>query len=792
MISAERLRQLLQKVQDATQQRDRALEKLDEMTTGSASSDAAERAADYVTESFQPQLTSVAEQAAIMAAQVQAAGRGAETSHKKVAAMDARLAQVRSALEVVQAVVKQRQSVTKISAAISNQDFEVAADYIVQYDSVKRLLSGFPADRIVNRGARDDASDDGASSDHSSAGQTSSLSFGDESNPHLAPDETIESGRGQLKAAILSELDAACRAKLEPSVIRFATMLARIGYSDEGCAKFTDFIVGTIKSDLKHFVTEALGDVSSGKTTHLVACVGVLDRIAAAMEKHKPFMDATFPKHSSDLVLALHSEATLHGVDVLKDFLSTRRGIVNRSSKKGVAKETERDLSKVDPRSLDQTLEDIAHLLTCCHQYLQYVATCVTGNLDASNKLLVKQMEARVHDSPLLREVGNLMNIYVPVQSDYLRAAFKLIVSQCEEAIVKHLQPLRSALEQNSSSQGTFTEALMGAVWGGAPSPTHTAAAAVNTVPMDYAIGSKRLSMLLNELEVTLVDDFFHLLLIAVRRAAGTRDVTIASATVNSVTTVLAELLLPELQARLSTADRDDKAASVAAMVEKRLRALWLRAAHYAVEYTSKLAIDFEHAAAANFAGTDLFRLAEQKHDFVTTANAMRAATDALAESVGHSMSVPFLRTAVPLLDTTSFVLKSEAAYVNAGLSDTWVSSSKPYLAAELEHLGGSFPDTLRDAVVVHIAASIAEAVENSITKKPYDPFGALQLDRDLRELRNFIGHLSDAPIREQFARVQAIAAALVADSVEDAVAESKGRLDEATVKNIFKLKLDN
>jgi hypothetical protein len=492
MISPEHLQKLLQRVHTATQKRDASLNSLNDMSAGTLSSnDAAERAAEFVTDAFHVHVVAVAEQAAAMATEVQAAGRGAETSHRKVRAMDDRLSNVRDALKVVQAVVQQRASVSKVSVAVENGEYETAVNCIVQYDSVSNILSGFPDVAKSGRATANNGSDDDSAAS-GSGGQISSLSFGDDAPDSLSSADTIKHARNQLRVALNSEVDAACKAKLEPSVCRFATMLAQLGYVDEGCGKFTSFVVDGVKADLQSFVDLTLRDVAAGKTTHLIACVSVLDRIAAAMEKHKPFMDKTFPGRSHNFVLALHSEATHYGVDVLKDFLSSRRGVVGKVQ---AQKRFEGSaVTSVDPRSLDQTLEDIAHLLTCCHQYLSYVSHCITAHLDpAHDKAELNRLRSKIQDSALLKEVSGLMNVYVPVQADYLQAAFRVVAAQCDEGIAQHLKPLRPALE-TSAAPGNFTEAIMGTIWGSGNAGAASAQSAGSSgkLTQDLAPGTKR------------------------------------------------------------------------------------------------------------------------------------------------------------------------------------------------------------------------------------------------------------------------------------------------------------
>jgi hypothetical protein len=626
MISPEHLQQLLQRVHSATQKRDASLNSLNDMSAGTLSSnDAAERAAEFVTDAFHVHVVAVAEQAAAMATEVQAAGRGAETSHRKVRAMDDRLSNVRDALKVVQAVVQQRASVSKVSVAVENGEYETAVNCIVQYDSVSNILSGFPDVAKSGRATAHNGSDDDSAAS-GSGGQISSLSFGDDAPDSLSSADTIKHARNQLRVALNNEVDAACKAKLEPSVCRFATMLAQLGYVDEGCGKFTNFVVDGVKADLQSFVDLTLRDVAAGKTTHLIACVSVLDRIAAAVEKHKPFMDKTFPGRSHNFVLALHSEATHYGVDVLKDFLSSRRGVVGKVQ---AQKRFEGSaVTSVDPRSLDQTLEDIAHLLTCCHQYLTYVSHCITAHLDpAHEKAELNRLRSKIQDSALLKEVSGLMNVYVPVQADYLQAAFRVVAAQCDEGIAQHLKPLRPALE-TSAAPGNFTEAIMGTIWGSGNAGAASAQSAGSSgkLTQDLAPGTKRFKMILAELDVTLVDDLFHVLLVAIRRAVGTRDVTIASATVNAINQVLTDQLVPELRRRLATNATlaDNSLSPVASIVEARLKALWLQAAYNAAEYTGKLSVDFDQVAAANIICADLVRHTEQKHDFSASAARLR------------------------------------------------------------------------------------------------------------------------------------------------------------------------
>jgi len=518
------------------------------------------------------------------------------------------------------------------------------------------------------------------------------------------------------------------------------------------------------------------------------------------MEKHKSFMDDTFPGRSDSLILALHTEATHHGVDVLRDFLATRRGVVGdrgggkRGPKKRDGSAAPSAASSVDPRSLDQTLEDISHLLTCCHQYLNYVAECVTAPLDAKkdhDRILA--VRAKIQNSPLLKEVSGLMNIYVPVQAEYLHAAFQVIVTQCDEHLASQLTPLRGALD-SAASGGGFTESILTSFWGGAGGGGGAPAASPTTdasgVPPEYAPGTKRFDGLLRDLDVTLVEDLFHVLLIAIRRAAGTRDITIASATVNSVNAVLLEELLPELKRRLVVDTETEKADNmVSAAVRKALRLKWLRAAHNAVEYTAKLALDCEHVAAANFSGKDMFRLSEQKHDFTQTATTMREAVTSKARDVADAMATNVLAVGRTIFESANHVLQTEAAYVNAGLADTWVTAMKPTLEAEIVPLAFPFPEQVRDTIVTSICGSITDWLAQTIPHKRYDGFGALQLDREIRELRNMFANETETPIRDYFKKVLTMAAVLMADSAQDAASEAKGVLDDAP--RLFEQRVD-
>ncbi|GET85792.1 hypothetical protein, conserved [Leishmania tarentolae] len=506
-------------------------------------------------------------------------------------------------------------------------------------------------------------------------------------------------------------------------------------------------------------------------------------------------------------------------------------------------------------RRADQILEEISHMVSCGHIYLTFVerkqrvyekrikstgASVAESNKDESTSTAPPGEVSvgnsadnlwRTSDNALLNSMQDILSVYVPLQTTYFTIAY-------DQAVDLQLRAIRDAAKEAATAaaragSGDASRAAAGARHGNAPAALVSASSAATfmsglqslyTVAASSAdeliasigvsggsastVGGGASSLASEELasfwyfthngHVTLPDDIFFVLRMAIHRAMNTKSAQICSATVMSAMDVVQLRLLPEIESHtvIAGAGSNTKASNAAcspsaAGGRRRAGAAphggfltpdelhWTGAAQQTATYLQRMADELQQLGETTFSATphDVTRFRELAGNMRTLGKTLQdklipAWLDAFADVCCDSVLLPHMER----FAAVSYEME-EAVYYHYELNDVWVQACLVDLGAGLQYLQQHLSDAkLFDALLTAMARRVAKGASGVLLRKRISLFGALQVDKDVRALRSFFAERAQrdlTPIRDAFAALSLMVTLLLSDKPTDALEEA-------------------
>lgn len=849
----ERVDRLLQQVLKQTERRDHLL---DEVATLVQDHHALQPTLTEIHDVRYQLVPTYVENSAALAHTVESSAALAERSSKKVKRLDALLRRVQRVKSMAESMVAMEHDVAEVPQALERKDLERTVALLKSYEEARQVLSGGKASpaRQTSHGSA------------SGEGEESATKEGTSPSPSPAEPkhDLIVRARAQCRQELLHMAEAAMDANDKLTIMKATRLLSELGFTDEGCRVYCDWICKHTIAALKKMVDrelEKMEDPTQAAMSHLALVSQALDTVVATFEAEEDFAYETFGSQGPLLLLSeLHTRSTAQCVPVLRDFMQRRSDVLQTvqqhevkrgdgssgraSSKPGgpgsggaqtggggggggressppsAAAAASAGVIAADARRADQMLEELSHLVSCCHLYLDFAESkqkeyrpggprrtsaaaasnaassaaggsrLLTGSSVVSEQTTSTTSGADhlwdAQDNALLRTVQELFSIYIPLQNSYFNVAF-------EQALQLQLTAVNAAASRHGGSGGgagasaspdgpgsprAHGRASPGAAGppasptsggvGGLPisSPAALMAGLTNlyTAALSGELAaSDPTEEAYSHVTMTLHDDVFFFLRIAVHRAVNTKSAQITSSVVMSALDVIQGKLQYQLEKR-ATLRRDD------VVLPSVLR--WASTTHQTVDYTKKLADELRQLAAAHFQGKDAVRFKEQAQDFDQAAKELHAF---LQQCLGRYAQVCF--NCVMPSHTERFANVSynitEDVFYHYELNDPWVHACLVDWANTLDYIQGYLDPVSFDQFLLAATTRVLRTTTELLSKKKINAFGALQVDKDVRALRVFFtGRANEISLREVFAPLVLTATLLLSDTPRDALEE--------------------
>ncbi|KAI5685335.1 COG4 transport protein [Leishmania braziliensis] len=499
-------------------------------------------------------------------------------------------------------------------------------------------------------------------------------------------------------------------------------------------------------------------------------------------------------------------------------------------------------------RRADQILEEISHMVSCGYIYLSFVerkqteyekrmksagAAIATESNKAESTSAATAGEVvvgstadnlwRTSDNALLNSMQEILAFYVPLQNTYFTIAY-------DQAVDLQLRAIRDATKEAAAATaraggGTF-HAEAGAGHTNAPAAAvfaPSAATFMSGLQNLYSVAASSADELITSVggggggaaagaseelaslwyfthngQVTLPDDVFFVLRLAIHRAMNTKSAQICSAAVMSAMDVVQLRLLPEIESHMvivSTGSHGGASSatsnSSAAGGRRQAGAAphggfltpeelhWAGAAERTATYLCRMGDELQQLCEATFSATPhnvtRFReLAGNMRELGTTLQDKQIHDwlDTFADVCCDSVLPPHMER----FAAVSYDMKEEV-YYHYELNDVWVQACLVDLDAGLQYLHQHLAGTkLFDVLLTAIARRAATGTSRVLLRKRFSLFGALQVDKDVRALRSFfVAHAQNdlTPLRDAFSVLSLMATLLLSDKPTDALEEA-------------------
>jgi len=197
----------------------------------------------------------------------------------------------------------------------------------------------------------------------------------------------------------------------------------------------------------------------------------------------------------------------------------------------------------------------------------------------------------------------------------------------------------------------------------------------------------------------------------------------------------------------------------------------WLCAAETIQTYTKKLSEELQQLAVSHFHHPEaLVRFSEQRHDVDLVAKLVEERVREWTTRTAHIVSQNWMQRVSDRFLTTSYAI-DEKQFYQFDLADPWALAATQGWGHSLDFIDHHMTHaSTRDRLVYEICVKIVKAIEDLVfAKKQYSGFGALQLDKDVRVLRQFFTERTEHPVREVFSRISAIVTLLLIDRPAEA-----------------------
>eukprot|EP01059_Diplonema_ambulator_P004323 TRINITY_DN14021_c0_g1_i1.p1 TRINITY_DN14021_c0_g1~~TRINITY_DN14021_c0_g1_i1.p1 ORF type:complete len:774 (+),score=147.86 TRINITY_DN14021_c0_g1_i1:56-2377(+) len=709
---------LLQEIERVTREQDQIWREVGEILTDE---DDVGLQVELIRDTKRHQLYGAKDKAAMLAKAIAESAKVAKQSSWRVKGIDQLKAKVNTTLELAKGISKQGSALEGITSALSRCDYEEAAEYISEYYQVEEQLRDVAALEDESD-EQDDAIVDKTDSEDGDI-------VGVKKSGTRATAQLLHKKRDEVRDAIRKEFNQAAAAQDRDGVIRFSKLYGKVGLKQEGMEQYARWLQHGCGAQLSIHVETSLDAIESGskQASHLNLVSELLDHIVSTIEAEDEHVGEFFgPEGVSAMVSALHQECTKHSVNVLNSFLSKRnlhpsRSVTPQVTPTSASRQSPKPGS--DAKTMDQTLEELSHLSHFCFLYFEFL----------------RKRGAKAEPSALFDKLQELLGCYIPLQKEYLQDAFEKALDVLVEANKQSEKPTPAVKMPSITSQSPnrFTDAK------------------------SWILGLSQEDDVYDiESVTTFVDDVFFILRTSVERVIHTRSAPIICSIVNIVNDQLRESLLTTVREKL-TIKRD-------ASVTKRTLA-WMNAADTCRSYCLKLKDVFLAHCTRHF---------ESNPDAMETYQAVGlelAATssafeETLASTIGKTRAVitkQLYEKGLKAFDEMNYVI-GEEKLIHYEISDAWVRAA----IAQWDEILTPYSEVLSidnmNNLIAEVVSSVVKTMESMLLKKEYDVCGGLQLDRDVRAVKQYFSGKSEKPIREKFTRLTHIAALLIIDKLSE------------------------
>eukprot|EP00796_Vickermania_ingenoplastis_P008469 gene8469-5945_t len=658
------------------------------------------------------------------------------------------LARVGAAQRIAGSLLRMDVSTREIQGAVTAGDVERTVELITAYDAAKASALGGSADAVETR-----------------------------LGPSLSSDGVVRDARAKCSSA-LRERAAEAKAKNDKEGLIWATrLMQQLNDGAAAAAIYSDWVCETSLAPARQHVAAELAkmDTPQAAQSHLVLVSQLLDAVAATYESEGEFVRHTFGESNARALLQrLHEEATRECVPVLHDFIRRRNDVASLLEASLRRRETDKNnLTSPPPsdsssamaalasvaRRADQVLEEISHIASCTHVYFTFVQRQLEGEGEgqepskASNDSVDHLWASQ--ESQLLVSVQEALSLYCPIQQSYLRVAFAQ-ATRLQESSVEEKESLSAAAADPKSRVDASSESAL--------------LQRVNTSNADVA-ASERDRLARRERAyyqypgiITLPDDVFYVLRMAVHRAFHTKSTQVISAALMCISDALRDTLITELANRVGLGRRSSVPPSV-------LR--WVAAAHKSVSYTRKLSEELLRLAVANYCGTVLERLKEQASDIDACAKELESRVNTWLEQCAVVLFRDASSGHLEKLADMDYKLSEDTLYFYE-LNDPWAHGFIQTFGEVAEDVKRVLDAATFDQLLLHLGRITVKSLRQQLSKKTFNAFGALQIDKDIRAICYLLTNLAEeVSLRQVCGPLTLTASLLLVDRPRDALDEA-------------------
>ncbi|KFD71309.1 hypothetical protein M514_03559 [Trichuris suis] len=641
----------------------------------------------------------------------------------KVRDMDVAKTRVIECLQFVEDILDLRTCTEGVRIAMANEDYEQAASH------VHRFLT-------LDRNVLDASSYVGSM--NAQSGPTSETSV-----------EAMKKAEKELKQIVVDKFDEAVQRDDVASIQRFFKLFPQLEQQDIGISKFGAYLKQKIASTgEQNFRVAASGgnDASRANVLFADALTLLLEGVARIFEVQQPIVEAYY---GVDKVLVfwsiLQEQCNIEASRIFDCFMEKRQvksKCLNLGGSGGQSLKASGQLEKVDPLDLDVLLTEMTLLQMRVDMYMRFLNRRIGGSIttlpEYTQERKAKKQDMLLHfgiqlrTCDLSRKVQELLGLYISLEEYYMR-----------ESIQKALK-----LEYRDE------DALCSSI----------------------------------------VDDVFFIIRKCIRRALSSSNVDCVGAMLNHACSLLEKCYLTELKGRLkpanliygSLADAYSTAAAAYASVVQQGKIstsaidggdksrdffVTLNDCNASMECLERLkkglARDFDDVLSKR---TESER---QKLDSCLAQfdDVQKRCNSIIENGVGQlvqSCVKPRLKIATDAFFNETHS-PNEAEYSELEARNVFVESIVSTLDNVLATIKVQLSEPLYASLLIRVAAETALLVEKVVMKGTYNRLGGLLLDKQVRELANYLTSLSGWASREKFSRLNQVTCLLNVDSVREA-----------------------
>uniref|UniRef100_A0A5S6PZH5 Conserved oligomeric Golgi complex subunit 4 n=1 Tax=Trichuris muris TaxID=70415 RepID=A0A5S6PZH5_TRIMR len=621
----------------------------------------------------------------------------------KVRDMDVAKTRVVECLQFVEDILDLRTCTEGVRIAMVNEDYEQAAGHVHRFLTLDRTVL--------------DASSYVRSIDvqGNSDGETSV--------------QAMMKAEKELKQIVVDKFDEAVQRDDIASIQRFFKLFPQLEQHDIGIAKFGAYLKQKIASTGEtNFRIAKSGGTDASRTNVLFAdaLTLLLEGVARIFEVQQPIVDAYY---GLDKVLVfwsiLQEQCNIEAGRIFDCFMEKRQvksKFLNPISNGGQTSRGSGQVEKVDPLDLDVLLTEMTLMNMRVDMYTRFLNRRIGGSIAVLAEDTEEQKERKqsmelqfgiqLRTCDLCRKVQELLGLYILMEEYYMR-----------ESILKALR-----LEYRD----------------------------------DDALCS------------SIVDDVFFIVRKCIRRALSSANVDCVGAMLNHACSLLEKYYLAELKGRLkpanliygSLADAYSTAAAAYASVVQQGKI-----PTSGIDGGDKSRDFFVTLNDCNASLECLERLKNVWPGILTMyfASGLDQSDKIVIGSIGQLVQncvKPRLKLAAEAFFNESHS-PNEAEYNELEARNVFVESIVSTLDASLATLKPQLSEQVYASMLTRVAAETALLVEKVVMKGTYNRLGGLLLDKQVRELANFLTSLAGWGSREKFSRLNQVTCLLMSTLFE-------------------------